>query len=90
MAVLSDAERVRGWRAWMRKNGEPCAFTKTALRAAFDAADQWADDNATSFNSALPTGANSFRTLASTQQKSLLLVYVVLTRAGLLGTEGDP
>lgn len=89
MAVLSDAERVRAWRAWMRRNAEACGFTKAALRAALDAADQWADDNAASFNSALPTGASSFRTLATTQQKSLLLVYVVLARAGILGSDGD-
>lgn len=89
MATLVDADRVRAWRAWMRRNAETCGFSKTALRAALDAADQWADDNAASFNSALPTGASSFRALASAQQKSILLVYVVLARAGLLGVEGD-
>ena len=89
MAALSEADRLRVWRAFMRLNTESCGFTKTALKAAVDAADQWCDDNATSFNTALPSGAGSFRATASLQQKTLLLCYVAMRRAGLLQSEGD-
>lgn len=70
----------------MRRNGEACAFTKTDLRAAVDAADTWVDSNAASFNTALPA---AFRTTASLTQKTLLLCYVAMRRAGLLRVEED-
>jgi hypothetical protein len=53
----------------------------TNIKAAVDAADQWADDNATAFNNALPV---PFRTTATTAQKTLLLSYVILKRAGII------
>ncbi len=70
----------------MRRNTEGCAFTKTDLRAAVDAADTWIDSNASSFNTALPV---AFRTNASLAQKTLLLCYVAMRRAGILKVEED-
>jgi hypothetical protein len=57
-----------------------CPFTKAQLIAAADAADTWLDANKTEYNSALPV---AFRNAASTEQKGLLLAYVVLVFAGL-------
>lgn len=58
---------------------ETCSFTKPELLAAVDAADQWRDDNAAAFNTALPA---AFRTKATPAQKALLLCYVVMKNAG--------
>lgn len=73
----------------MRANLEAAGFTKVALRDAVNAADQWAEDNAAPFNTALPSGAGTFRATATPAQKAVLLSYVILTRAGKLGNEGD-
>ncbi|MEU0469931.1 hypothetical protein ABZ215_38540 [Amycolatopsis sp. NPDC006131] len=86
MAVLPDLDRNRIWRWFMRQNSEPCAFTKTDLRAAVDATDSWIDSNASSFNTALPA---AFRTNASLTQKTLLFCYVAMRRAGLLKVQED-
>ena len=56
---------------------EPCAVTKAELRADLDAADQWVDDNAASFNSALPQPARGALTAS---QKARLLMRVVSRR----------
>ena len=42
-----------------------------------DAADQWASDNAASFNAALPQPA---RTVLTAAQKARLLAWVILKR----------
>lgn len=80
MAVLPDIDRKKIWvglmRYWSRLH-ETVGVNKTDLRAAVDAADTWVDNNAASYNSALPT---TFRTNATQNQKSLLLVAVVLMR----------
>jgi hypothetical protein len=52
-------------------------LTKTALRAAVDAVDQWVDDNAAAFNAAIPLPA---RTVLTPKQKAQLLFYVVRRR----------
>lgn len=80
MAVLSQAERNRIARWFQRdENLGTCAFTKPQLAAAVDALDEFLDTNASALNSALPV---AFRTAATTQQKALLLCYVVLRRYG--------
>jgi len=85
MAVLSDSDRQLTAREWVRKIfvelGATATMDHATIKAAADAADQWADDNAASFNSALPV---AFRTTATTAQKTLLLSYVILRRAGIL------
>lgn len=90
MAVLGAAARLGIARAIQRAWSdarESAGFTRAQLAAAVDAADQWADDNAAAYNSALPA---AFRTNASQAQKALLLVYIVARRAGLAGwADGD-
>lgn len=86
MAVLPDQDRNRVWRWFMRRNTEPCGYTKADLRAAIDACDSWVDSNATAFNTALP---QPFRGAATAQQKTLLLCWVAMRRAGLLHVEED-
>ncbi|MBK9711544.1 MAG: hypothetical protein IPO81_09510 [Kouleothrix sp.] len=63
-------------RYWSKKL-EAVGVTKDDLQAAVNAADDWADAAATSFNSALPT---AFRTSATASQKAVLLAIVVLAR----------
>lgn len=62
------------------------AVTKTDLAAAVAATDDWIDDNASVYNSALPQPA---RGALSSTQKTFLFCYVALRRAGLLHAEED-
>jgi hypothetical protein len=86
MAVLPDTDRNRVWRYFMRHNVQTAPFTKDELRAAVDATDSWVDDNAASFNSSLPT---AFRTNATAAQKTALLCWVAMRRAGILRVDED-
>lgn len=86
MAALPEQDRNRIWRWFMRKNLEACGFTKPDLRAAVDATDTWIDNNASSFNTALP---QPFRSSASLAQKTILFCYVAMRRAGILKVEED-
>lgn len=79
MAVLPDLDRERVWRWLLRHLLGSCAFTKSELRAAVNAADDWADTNAAAYNLALPL---AFRTNATATQKALLLAAVVMRRHG--------
>ena len=81
MAVLPDADRFEIWAQFMRDlsvAGSPLAgITKTDLRDAANAADDWVNANAASYNSALPV---AFRTNASLAQKVQLLMAVISWR----------
>mgnify|MGYP000393784282 CR=1 FL=1 len=81
MAALSTQDRQRVWRGMMRfwsgQRTSVAGITKADLQAAVNAADDWADQNAASFNSALPA---TFRNNATSGQKALLLAVVVLAR----------
>lgn len=81
MAALSNAVRLQLWRGlmrfWSNRLETIAGITKTDLQAAVTAADDWADANAASYNSALPA---TFRTNATTAQKAVLLAVVVLAR----------
>ncbi len=80
MAVLSDTIRLQLWRGLMRywsSLNEAVGVNKADLRAAIDAADDWANSNAASFNTALPT---AFRNNATAGQKAFLLAAVTLAR----------
>ena len=81
MAALSTTVRQRIWRGlmrfWSARLEAVAGITKTDLQSAVNAADDWADANAASYNSALPA---TFRTNASASQKALLLAVVVLAR----------
>jgi hypothetical protein len=93
MAVLDATNRARVCAQLQRATGglgagigPLSALTKADLRAAVDAADQWTDDNASSFNLALPQPARGQLTAT---QKTILLCYVAMRRAGLLRAEED-
>ena len=84
MANLTEADRLRIWRGlmrfWSSLQELVAGFVKADLKAAVDAADAWVDSNAASYNAALP---NPFRSAATSSQKSLLLVAVILMRFNL-------
>lgn len=61
----------------MRENLASVAINRNDLRAAINAADDWADANAVSFNQALPQPARGSLTAA---QKAMLLMIVIARR----------
>lgn len=75
MATLSEQDRVDIWANYMRESG--VSISKSDLRAAFDAIDDWFDANATTLNTALPLAA---RNGLSTQDKARLLKAVINKR----------
>lgn len=80
MAALADQDRFDAWADLMREMSgryEVVAIAKADLRAAINAADDWVNANAASFNTALPQPARSSLTAS---QKALLLQYVVAKR----------
>lgn len=77
MAALSENDRVLVWAQWMRENNILCTITKTELRAAINAIDDWADSNSAEFNSAIPQPARSALTA---KQKAWLLANVIRRR----------
>jgi hypothetical protein len=81
MAVLNDTIRAQCWRGlmryWSAQFETITGITKIDLQAAVNAADDWANTNATSFNNALPT---AFKNNATAAQKALLLAVVALAR----------
>jgi hypothetical protein len=81
MAVLSNADRAELSTAIIRalsEGREPLSTcVKADIRAAVNAADDWANTNAASYNSALPL---PFRTAATSDQKSRLLEAVISKR----------
>jgi len=81
MAVLSDADRQQIWADFMASAGPLLeslfGMSKVDIRAAVNAADQWIDDNASSFNAAIPQPARGAMTA---KQKARLLVWVVERR----------
>lgn len=86
MALLDATARARTVAQWMRENTAACGFTKTDLHAAVAAADQWVEDNTTSYNQALPL---PFRSSATAEQKAWVLAYVLWRRIGRLRAQED-
>lgn len=83
MAVLDSTNRADLWASAMRRwsdRREPLgALSKADLQLAVNAVDDWCEANQASFNAAIPQPARGALTVA---QKSVLLAYVVLCRAG--------
>ena len=80
MAILADADRAAVAADLMRDLSdarEACGTLKADLRAAVNAADDWANTNAAAFNLALPLAA---RTTLTAAQKARLLMRVVRER----------
>lgn len=88
MAVLDETNRARVCAQMMRQVelGSLTGITKTDLRAAVDGVDSWIDTNAAGYNSALPQPA---RGALTAQQKTLLLCWVAMRRAGVFRAEED-
>jgi hypothetical protein len=77
MAALTTQQRTELFAALMRTPNCPGGVTKTDLLAAVNAADDWADANAGSFNAALPLPA---RNVLTARQKAALLMFVISKR----------
>lgn len=86
--ALTTGERDSVFRAFMRllPPGDTTPYVRSVLRTAVDDADTWAETNAAAFNTALNA---TFRTNASTAQKSTLLALVCWYRAGKTLPEGS-
>lgn len=83
---MDATNRLRTFAQTMRNWPGSIGVTKTELKAALDATDDWIESNQASFNSALP---QPFRGSATTPQKTFLFCYVAMRRAGLLRAEED-
>lgn len=87
--ALNATGRTRTLAAIMRNGNVFGGFsdiTKPDIKAAVDATDDWIEANASLFNLALP---QPFRGAATPQQKTLILCWVAMRRAGLLKVEED-
>lgn len=77
MANLSDADRKAIWSEFMEwKSGQGGGMMplKPDLRAVFNTADQWVEDNFVSFNNAIPEPA---RTMLVKKDKVRILKLVI-------------
>ena len=84
MAILDEPNRFDVWAEYMRQESRirrALGLTKDELRAAVDATDTWIDDNAGSYNAALPLPA---RTALNAEQKLKLFLAVALRRCNPL------
>ncbi len=85
MAVLNETDRRGVWAEVMQvlssERESTSGLTKSELRAAVDATDQWVEDNQGSFNAALPLPA---RSTLKKSQKALLFFRVADKRFGVL------
>ncbi len=80
MAVLSDSDRLALWMQYMAaasQRRDPLPLSKADLRAAINAADTWADDNASAYNLAIPQPA---RAALTAKQKAEILMFVIRRR----------
>lgn len=76
MALLTDQDRKDLWAKFMREASavwEKLNLSKSELRVAVNATDQWIEDNQASFNLALPIPA---RTALTQKQKVRLFMEV--------------
>jgi len=84
MAALPEADRQKIWRGimrwWSRVWETTGDLSKTDLKDAVDATDDWIEANQTSYNTALPA---PFRNNATPEQKTLLLCAVALMRVSI-------
>ena len=78
MALLADADRAAVNADFQRTEaGAFGALLKADLRAAVNAIDQWAHDNAVAFNAAIPQPA---RAQLTATQKARLFAAILLKR----------
>jgi len=84
MPNMSDENRQACWQEFMEQTSAAhelytAPLTKTDIRAAVDAIDQWLTDNAASGNQAIPQPARSGLSAA---QKARMQSIIVLKRWG--------
>jgi hypothetical protein len=84
--ALTTPEREKVWAHAMRSPIAIGCVSKPNLQAAVNAVDDWVDSNAVSFNNALPA---AFKAAATTAEKNILLMLVLMRRMGHLQVEGD-
>lgn len=85
--ALTTVNRIKVALQWVREyQGEFPAVTKPDILAAVNAMDDWLDANVTSLNAAIPQPA---RAAMSVAQKTELLGYILMRRAGKLRAEDD-
>jgi len=80
MAVLSESDRAALWREAMENwssSRTPITISKSDLRAAVDALDDFFNSNAAAINNALPAAAKAGLTTA---QKAEVLMWVTQKR----------
>jgi len=79
--TLEDRARVaRGLMRYWSRFWTVIAISKAELLAAVGATDDWVEDNAASYNAALPQAARSNLSLG---QKTLLLCVVAIARVSI-------
>lgn len=79
--ALVDVDRLQVWKEMINEYGErreDPGLTKSQLRAALDALDDWLDTNLASLNSAIPLPA---RTRMTAKQKAKMVSYLLRLRA---------
>lgn len=86
MAVLTETQKTNIFRSFVSQLSQIAVirWTKPELKLAASVINDWLDSNLASLNTALTVNASAFASTATNQQKALLLVYVVLVRAGIL------
>lgn len=78
MTVLADQDRADLWADYMKDNSAPWGvLTKTDIRAAVNALDDFFNTNAATINSSIPQPA---RATLTTTQKARLLQFVIERR----------
>jgi hypothetical protein len=77
MAVLTSEQREAVWEKLMRDFVGETALTKSNMRAAVDATDNWIDANAMAYRNSVPEPA---RTGLTSRQLVLLFLYVAAKR----------
>jgi hypothetical protein len=79
MAIMTDAQRYDAWAEFMRDipPGRLYAISKSDLRAAINATDQYINDTAVTYNNALPQPARGALTI---EEKARLHTVVVKYR----------
>lgn len=83
--ALDETNRVRVTAQALRDGVWP-GITKTELRNAINATDDYIDTIQSAYNNALPANVRNSLNLA---QKTLLFCYVAMRRAGRLRAEED-
>ena len=82
---MTEQQRVENMREWVKRvfveRGATATLNTEDIKAAVDATDTWIDNNQAPFNTALP---EPFKSTATSDQKTLMFVYVAMKRSGLI------